>query len=886
MKTIEYNENVISLVDGDITTTVYKALITHITISPDGSIIKIHSKGNNVLPLEFDFIDPDTASGQPDWRDSGNTEEENKAIFLGFIKESSAIEYESGGECPECPEIPEAVETSKYLIEFKDDSITHATGGFATTLKVASLQPYYRLIDNTGKISENLTLSVISNADSYDASGGAEYFVDRYPYYATNYNWKKTDGTISVRISGCDDSKYYRINIVSSRSYSGDNVTINVNGEEIVHEAKDDQGIIPYFDLQTSGGTIDVSVSSIDAGDFATLNMIELVESTDVIADTYFDYLWSYNDRVIHESNANALIVNRTRTQDLFKFYYDEGVWDNVKLLLTPEIGIEKREDSGLTYITKIYDLTENDEDATQTTEADQPRLKGIIAPNEKPALSNQSGESRYLSHPEISFASDEAWSITAVLNITKLDTGYVSLCGGTNTGIRINNQEIRVVGNDSAQSGSETLLNKIGKNSILHLIYNGTDNVAVYIDSSLLENISITSSFTFDTLFFGKTGVDYFEGTISIYSIQSGTLTPTQVTAEYNMLRALYPEIPSVQIGSQTWATSNFEAVATPLGNVIQEMQDASAVEKITDVDDREFNHNVDFSLTDAVITGGNLDINCATNNTSVCLKVFSGMQSGKWYRVTIVVSEYTSGDLRYRVGSSGNTTEAFGITGVGTYVLYKYTLNGPAFDSGFITIGSFVGKIDSQSIEQLGRAEATDLYNGLIAQGETEYDALKAAAMWAYYNNDPDYGASHGKLYNWFAIKLLQTDIDLFNTANPTTPYGVHLPTEAEVETLKTNLGGADIAGGKMKHQGDDYWSSNVGATNESGFTALGSGRVTSTGIFNGVGAYSLFWLIDESGTSGKYRYLTNDSAKLWDNNSVAKQTMVSCRMIKDAA
>ena len=56
---------------------------------------------------------------------------------------------------------------------------------------------------------------------------------------------------------------------------------------------------------------------------------------------------------------------------------------------------------------------------------------------------------------------------------------------------------------------------------------------------------------------------------------------------------------------------------------------------------------------------------------------------------------------------------------------------------------------------------------------------------------------------------------------------PVGWHLPSKAEWDELIANLGGASIAGGKMKEEGTDHWfDPNTGANNESGFTALPGG------------------------------------------------------------
>jgi uncharacterized protein (TIGR02145 family) len=77
----------------------------------------------------------------------------------------------------------------------------------------------------------------------------------------------------------------------------------------------------------------------------------------------------------------------------------------------------------------------------------------------------------------------------------------------------------------------------------------------------------------------------------------------------------------------------------------------------------------------------------------------------------------------------------------------------------------------------------------SGTVAQKTTA--ALRAAAMWSYYNNDGAVGAWAGKLYNWYAVALLQEDIDAYNVANPTTPWGWRVPTSTDFTNLATALG-----------------------------------------------------------------------------------------------
>lgn len=121
----------------------------------------------------------------------------------------------------------------------------------------------------------------------------------------------------------------------------------------------------------------------------------------------------------------------------------------------------------------------------------------------------------------------------------------------------------------------------------------------------------------------------------------------------------------------------------------------------------------------------------------------------------------------------------------------------------------------------------------------------------------------STYGVLYNWYAVST---------TTNGNTnlcPDGWHVPTDAEWTELVAFLGGEDIAGGKMKQEGTEYWySPNTGADNSSGFTALPAG-VRYSGGFGFLGDSTFFWSSCEddpgyswnrslrSGFSKVYRY-----------------------------
>jgi uncharacterized protein (TIGR02145 family) len=93
----------------------------------------------------------------------------------------------------------------------------------------------------------------------------------------------------------------------------------------------------------------------------------------------------------------------------------------------------------------------------------------------------------------------------------------------------------------------------------------------------------------------------------------------------------------------------------------------------------------------------------------------------------------------------------------------------------------------------------------------------------VYCWYKNDASaYKATYGALYNWFTV-----------STGKLCPAGWHVPSDAEWTTLYGYLGGAGVAGGKLKETGTTHWiSPNTGATNSSGFTALPGGTLS---LFN---------------------------------------------------
>jgi uncharacterized protein (TIGR02145 family) len=114
----------------------------------------------------------------------------------------------------------------------------------------------------------------------------------------------------------------------------------------------------------------------------------------------------------------------------------------------------------------------------------------------------------------------------------------------------------------------------------------------------------------------------------------------------------------------------------------------------------------------------------------------------------------------------------------------------------------------------------------------------------VWGY--SEDAFKAIYGLYYNWNAVA------DSRNIC----PAGWHVPTDNEWTILADNLGGADVAGGKMKTtgtvaNGDGLWEgSNTGATNSSNFSALPSGGRTNSGFLT-IGTSGYWWTSTEAST-----------------------------------
>ena len=116
---------------------------------------------------------------------------------------------------------------------------------------------------------------------------------------------------------------------------------------------------------------------------------------------------------------------------------------------------------------------------------------------------------------------------------------------------------------------------------------------------------------------------------------------------------------------------------------------------------------------------------------------------------------------------------------------------------------------------------------------------------------------------------------------------PEGWHVPTNQEFYDLENFLGGWLVAGGKLKETGTAHWNTNnVGATNETGFTALPGGELQSWGpVYGQLGIKAWFWSSSPGITGGSHFYMSveNGEEKLYRSEE-AFGSSYSVRCIHD--
>ena len=147
------------------------------------------------------------------------------------------------------------------------------------------------------------------------------------------------------------------------------------------------------------------------------------------------------------------------------------------------------------------------------------------------------------------------------------------------------------------------------------------------------------------------------------------------------------------------------------------------------------------------------------------------------------------------------------------------------------YVTIGTQQWLL--QNLKTTHYNDGTPIPN-LTADGDWIADTTGA---YCWYNNDVSFKTEYGAFYNWYAA----------TNAHNLAPTGWQVPSYNDWVTLYTYLGGSTVAGGKMKEVGLAHWTNpNIGASNESGFTAIAGGERQASSA--NMGALAEWWCTNQ--------------------------------------
>ena len=177
---------------------------------------------------------------------------------------------------------------------------------------------------------------------------------------------------------------------------------------------------------------------------------------------------------------------------------------------------------------------------------------------------------------------------------------------------------------------------------------------------------------------------------------------------------------------------------------------------------------------------------------------------------------------------------------------------------------------------------------YKESIYTGVNHPDVSNNAVIEKYcYDNDTNNCIVYGGLYDWNEMMIYNpSDDSTIGTTQGICPAGWHLPTDPEWDALITYIGGATVAGGKLKEEGTSHWNSpNVDATNEYGFSAFGAGRRHSDGSFISLGDYGNFWTSTQYDAAKGWRYVVEWTSGQSYRFDFIKSNGLSIRCTRDS-
>ena len=236
-----------------------------------------------------------------------------------------------------------------------------------------------------------------------------------------------------------------------------------------------------------------------------------------------------------------------------------------------------------------------------------------------------------------------------------------------------------------------------------------------------------------------------------------------------------------------------------------------------------------------------------------------------------TVVPMQYTAGDRILFKGFSGIYARVLTLVPTQSQTLSFDFISCTDYDNNHyqvVTIGTQTWMAENLRATRFVDGSPIPLVTDSIWENVTT-----PARCW-YDNDSADVAGTYGALYNFYVT----------GAGNPC-PSGWHVPDSDTWGILTAYLGGASSAGGPLKETGIGHWSSpNVGATNETGFSALPGGIHSLNLGFIYMTNQGHFWTSHSAILDQAWRIYLNyndQTANLYTNS---KKEGESIRCIKD--
>lgn len=191
-----------------------------------------------------------------------------------------------------------------------------------------------------------------------------------------------------------------------------------------------------------------------------------------------------------------------------------------------------------------------------------------------------------------------------------------------------------------------------------------------------------------------------------------------------------------------------------------------------------------------------------------------------------------FSQNDTMY-VNYGGNVTVAIPTSQIDSLTFYRPNTTPTITDAD----GNVYTSVTIGAQEWMAKNLRTTKYSDGTAipnvTGTSQWTNLSTGA-WSHYNNDNQYEATYGKLYNWYAV----------NTSK-LCPTGWHVPTDGEWTVLTDYLeanGHSGSEGTALK--ATSGWNNNGNGSDDYGWLGLPGGLRFSSGYFGPIGNYGYWW------------------------------------------